>query len=239
MRASWPAKTLALAAFSTLLAVPAFAAGSPPQDLHGTWRLNDDLTARMMENERQSHPDDKGVQQRGESRRRGGPGDPGGMGGTPGGFEDEGRTRKEAPPPSFAGLNEVKIDQAAGKVTITDANGKTRVLWTDNRRVTDPDTPGGPSELRAKWDDDGSLVVEVQPKSSPKRTETWLVSNDRKLLYMTVEMENGRRGGTRIRRAYDAVVPEPKDKTKEPEKKPAAPAPTGDSELTRSGATRR
>ena len=65
--------------------------------------------------------------------------------------------------------------------------------------------------MRAKWDDDGSLVVRVTPKDGPRRTETWLVSNDRKLLYLTVELEGGTRMASTIRRAYSAAAPgEPK-----------------------------
>ena len=216
---------VALAAMTTLLASPLApfaeaAAAAPHQDLHGTWRLNDDLTARMMENERQSNPSERGgpttVTRRGKGPE--GPGGPGHFGG----FEDDGIERPDHPAPSFAGLTEVKIEQSADKVVLTDSAGRQRTYWTDNRKSTDPQSPHGPAEVRAKWDDDGSLVVTITPKGNePRRTETWLVSNDRKLLYLTVEMEGNRRAGSKIQRAYNAVAPAPAGEPK----KEAAPAP--------------
>jgi len=208
---------LAFTAFSTLLAGPALAA-SQRQDLHGTWRLNEDLTARMKESQGQEARPERRRMDGGTGRR--GPGDPGAglPGGLPGGgdFEEppEKLQRESAPP--LAAINEVTIEQAADKVTITDGHGHKRVLWTDNRKARDEQAPGGPAQVRAKWDDDGSLVVEVTPAKGPRRTENWLVSNDRKLLYLTVEMEGGR-PGSRIRRAFSAATPG------EPAKKPETP----------------
>jgi hypothetical protein len=218
-------RTLALVALSTVLAGPALAAGSSAaqrQDLHGIWRLNEDLTARMKESQgREGRPEGRRMDGGMGRRGPGGPGDPGGLpGGLPGGgdFEEPPeKSQHENAAPPLTTLNEVTIEQAADKVTITDGYGHKRVLWTDNRKARDEQAPGGPAQVRAKWDDDGSLVVEVTPAQGPRRTETWLVSNDRKLLYLTVEMADGRLGG-RIRRAYSAAAPgEP---AKKPEPKP-------------------
>jgi hypothetical protein len=198
---------VAVTAVAALLAYPlaAGAAAAPHQNLHGTWRLNDDLTARMMENERQANPAARGGPTT-VTRRPKGPEGPGGPGHF-GGFEDDGIERPDHPAPSFSGLNEVTIEQSADKVVLTDSTGRQRTYWTDNRKSTDPQAPGGPAEVRAKWDDDGSLVVTITPKGNePRRTETWLVSNDRKLLYLTVEIEGNRRAGGKIQRAYSAAV---------------------------------
>jgi hypothetical protein len=206
MRALKTGKILAaLLAASTLAA----AAPSKPQDLHGTWRLNEDLTARMRESERQQEggrPRFGGV---GGGGRRGGPG------GLPGGgFEDPPRNGWRGPEPSVEALAEITIEQTATQVTFTDAAGHKRTFTTDNHKVRDEQLPGGPAEVRAKWGDSGSLVVEIAPDKGPKRTETWVVSNDRKLLYLTVEMQGGPRLGFKIRRAYDAAAP---GETKKPE----------------------
>jgi len=223
--------TLAIAALlaSPLAPLAAAAAGAPHQDLHGTWRLNDDLTARMMENERQSNPSARGgpttVTRRGKGPE--GPGGPGHFGG----FEDDGIERPDHPAPSFSGLNEVKIEQSADKVVLTDSAGRQRTYWTDNRKSTDPESPHGPAEVRAKWDDVGSLVVTITPKGNePRRTETWLVSNDRKLLYLTVEMEGNRRAGSKIQRAYNAVA---EGEPKKPEAAAAPPPPPPPSQRRR------
>lgn len=199
MRAPKAGKILA-----TLLAASALAAAPPskPQDLHGTWRLNEDLTARMRESERQqegARPRFGGMAGGG---RRGGPG------GTPGGgFEDPPRSGWRGPEPSVEALAEITIEQSADRVTFTDSAGHRRSFATDNRKVRDEQLPGGPATVRAKWDDAGSLVIEMDPDKGPKRTETWVVSNDRKLLYLTVEMQGGPRPGFKIRRAYDAAAP--------------------------------
>jgi hypothetical protein len=196
MRPMQIGKTLAALLAASLLVA---ASPAPPQDLHGTWRLNEDLTARMRESERQQEGrPDLGV--RVGSPRRGGPG------GLPGGgFDVPPDGGRRGPEPSVEALSEITIEQTATEVTFTDSAGRKRVLPTDNRKVRDENLPGGAATLRAKWDNTGSLVVDVDPDKGPRRTESWVVSNDRKLLYLTVEMQGGPRLGFKIRRAYDAA----------------------------------
>jgi hypothetical protein len=190
-------------------AARAAAAPTGPQDLHGTWQLNEDLTARMRESERQQEGRPAFGGRGGMAGRR-----PGGLPG--GGFEDPPRGGR-GPEPSVEALAQITIEQTADKITFTDAAGHQRVFITDNRKVRDEQLPGGPAETRARWDDNGSLVIEVNPDKGPKRTETWMVSNDRKLLYLTVEMQGGPRPGFKIRRAYNAAAP---GETKKPETPP-------------------
>lgn len=167
-------------------------------DLSGKWHLNEDLTARLRESDRQEHP--------GGGTFRAGPPRGGGVGGTPGGGpagsfggfrRHEGRDLQG----SMESLKDLTIEQTADTVTVTDAEGHQRVLHTDGRKVKDETFFGGAAQVRSSWSKDGSLVVEVKPDEGPPRTETYTVSNDRKLLYVTTEMEEGRR----FRRAYDAV----------------------------------
>jgi hypothetical protein len=99
-------------------------------------------------------------------------------------------------------LKDLTIQQTAETVTVTDAEGHQRVLHTDGHKVKDETFFGGTAQVRSYWSKDGSLIVEVKPEDGPTRTETYTVSNDRKLLYVTTEMEGGR---MRFRRAYDAV----------------------------------
>ncbi|MFL6196425.1 MAG: hypothetical protein ACJ75H_19750 [Thermoanaerobaculia bacterium] len=186
-------------------AAPANAAAAPakPQDLHGSWRLNEDVTARMRENQ-------------GEARPGGRMGPPGGMRPQGGGIGGRGRG-PGGPGGMIPPFNEITIEQTAETVTFTDGADHKRVLWTDNRKVRETEGPGGPAEVRARWDQNGSLVVQVTPDQGPKHTETWLVSNDRKLLYLTVEMESEGRPGFKVRRAYDAIpAGEAKKKTEPP-----------------------
>ncbi|HEY0511449.1 MAG TPA: hypothetical protein VGH73_06075 [Thermoanaerobaculia bacterium] len=217
MRALKRGQTLALAALVALTA--GAAAPAQRQDLHGAWRLNEDITARMRESQREGR-----VTVEGGLERRGGMGGPRGPGGSPagGGFEDPKRIQRDGDAPSFAALSAVTIEQTPEKVTITDADGHPRVYWTDNRKVRDEKLPDGPAEVRAKWDENGSLAVQVLPAKGPRRTETWTVSNDRKLLYLSVEVEGGRQG-MKIRRAYDAVAAGQPREPKKPETPPAPP----------------
>lgn len=194
-----------------LLAVPSLgsAVETPKPALQGTWRLNEDITARMMEGLRsQGGPGGGREGFRGRPPGGGGRGGgrPGGMGG---GSGPEGRRGEGGPRPSLDAFDVLTIAQTDTEVTITDKNGHARVLKTDGSKVRDEAAPGGPAELRTKWGKDGSLVVKVKPQEGPARTETYVVSNDGKHLYLTVEMEGGgRRPAFKIRRAYDPAPAE-------------------------------
>jgi hypothetical protein len=233
---------LALAGTAAIL--PASPAATPlPADsaspahspsLEGTWTLNEDLTARMRESDQQR--DGKkgaggGFGHRGGGGRRGTgqPGEPGEPGEPPGGPSTEivGENpahEEEVPRPTFVELSQLTISQRDRQVTITDRNGHARVLTTDGSKVKDDKAPGGPAEISAKWDRDGSLVVQVRPAKGPKRTESYIVSDDRKHLYIVVDIDGqGTRPNVKIRRAYDPATP--------PEK-PAAPGESSGEEDT-------
>jgi hypothetical protein len=219
-RPVWTLGLLALAA-----ALPVFAAGgdqpkpNAPQrpNLQGTWKLDEDLTARMREEDRPQGRMGGGFhggmgRGGGGWGRRGGGGFPGGpRGGEMGG--SEGRSRG-GPPPSFAALDELTIVQQGDAVTITDRDGHARMLKTDGSKVRDEQAPGGPVELRARWEKDGTLTVKVKPDDGRSRTESYIVSDDGKHLYVTYVIEGGGRD-FKIRRAYDPVE----------ETKPAASTP--------------
>jgi hypothetical protein len=179
------------------------------KSLQGTWKLNEDITARMMEGLRR---DSRPAGPRGGGER--GPGDrPGGPGGTaPPPFRRDGglRTRFEA-------LDELTISETATEVTITDKDGRRRVLKTDNSKIRDESLPGGPAQVRARWEK-GSLVVEVKPDQGPRRTETYVVSNDRKHLFLTLTMEpdGDRTPEMKVRRAYDPASDPASDPAADP-----------------------
>lgn len=224
-RLDWAIGLVALTAAAVLLSASASDRPEPQRpNLQGTWKLNEDLTARMRQDDR-SQGDAGGAH--GGMGRRGGGGGMGrgggrrGGGGFPGGSpsgepgETGNRERQGEAPPSFAALDELTITQQGSQVTIADKAGNTRVLKTDSSKIRDEKAPGGPVELRASWDRDGILTVEVKPDKGPKRTESYIVSNDGKHLYVTLTLDrNGRE--VKVRRAYD---PAPDEK---------APAPEGD-----------
>ncbi|HEX3554609.1 MAG TPA: hypothetical protein VIA62_15410 [Thermoanaerobaculia bacterium] len=221
----WAIGLVALTAAAVLLSASASDRPEPQRpNLQGTWKLDEDLTARMRQDDRSQGGAEGfhggmgrrggggGGMGRGGGRRGGGfpGGSPNGESGQPGERERQGEAA-----PSFAALDELTITQQGGQVTIADKAGNTRVLKTDNSKVRDEKAPGGPVELRASWDKDGILTVQVKPDKGPKRTESYILSNDGKHLYVTLTLDrNGRE--VKIRRAYD---PAPDEK---------APAPEGD-----------
>ncbi len=192
-------RTRPLVLILAILALPGVAASAretpPPPDLSGTWRFNDEVTWRMMQ----------GMREREAGPRGGMRGRPGGGAPLPdaGGGPRSPRVAPVEPPAFLKDLDEVTIVQKDGAVTITDGSGRSRVLWTDGRKMRDESEPGGPATVRASWKD-GSLVVKVKPEKGPGRTESWLVSNDRKRLFLTLTLEKD--APFPMRRAYDQVA---------------------------------
>ena len=228
---------LALAGTAAVLSAASAEPPSPaqPPSLQGTWTLNEDLTARMREDDQQ-HGTKKGsgggFGRHGGGRRGGGGGGGGQGGNTPDGStatadSSTDGSHPEGDHPAFAAQSELTITRQGQVVTITNKDGKARVLHADGSKVKDDNAlGGGPAEIQTKWDKDGSLVVQVKPAKGPKRTETYIVSDDGKHLYVVLDVEGeGSRPEFKIRRAYDPAPP--------PEK-PSAPAETageGDTEL--------
>jgi hypothetical protein len=211
---AWTLGLLALAGTATLLRGADKAAPQHPS-LTGTWTLNEDLTARMREDDQQSAPHNGafggGMGRRGGGGHRGGGRYPGGGspgGGTEGSAEAP-REQGEGQRPNFAALDTLTITQAGNQVTVTDQEGHARVFRADGSKVRDDKAFGGPAEVQASWDPEGGLVVQIKPDKGPKRTESYIVSNDGKHLYIVLTLE-GDRGTRKIRRAYDPAPPEEK-----------------------------
>lgn len=187
-------------------ALPARGADPARPNLQGSWLLNTDLTARLSKDQPVQGGDPRAAGGR-DDRRGPGLGNIGPIGGggdhsapgitdwSPARERHEADLRREA----VASLDSLTIVQQAGQVTITDQAGHARVLKTDGSKVRDQG-PAGPAQLRARWDQDGSLVVEVKPDKGIRRTESYVVSNDGKHLYLTVTIA-GQAG--EILRAYD------------------------------------
>jgi hypothetical protein len=205
-----PLGVVAVAGIAAVLLSPTLPArGAEPRrpNLQGTWTLDPDLTARLSKDQPGREGDDRGGNGA-DSRHRQGLGSVGPIGG--GGHDELGigdyspaRERHEAElrREVVASLDSLTIAQQAGQVTITDQDGHARVLKTDGSKIRDQG-PAGPAQLRARWDEDGSLVVEVKPDKGTRRTESYVVSNDGKHLYLTVTIA-GQAG--QILRAYDPV----------------------------------
>lgn len=208
LRIGW--KMSLLAVLVSILPALAATEKSPPPDLSGKWELNEDVTYRMMQGarERGFGGGHGGMRGPGGGRPPGGTG--GGGGRHPGGgsrpvFGDGGGGPEHRERLSMESLDELTITQQEGVVTIMDSTGRSRVLHTDGKKAREEEAPGGPATVKAKWKD-GALEVRVKPAEGPKRTETWVITNDRKRLFLTLTVDGGPR--MPIRRAYDLVVPE-------------------------------
>jgi hypothetical protein len=230
-------------ALALLAALPALAsgtAGTPPASLQGTWELNPDLTAQLRKDEPKPS---RGAGRQGGGGfgghgRGGGGGGFGSRGGRARGGGDEGggsggaRAGDEEPAGEVSaegGLPRLTIAQQGDQVTITGAGGHARALKVGGGKLRDDAAPGGGAEVQASWDQDGSLLVDVKPDKGPHRTESYLVSNDRKHLYVTTTVSRRFQGDAKRVRAYD-LVPAPA-----PEAAPApgaSPSPPGPSSST-------
>jgi hypothetical protein len=225
-------RAAAWGALALLVTFPVGAA-APPASLQGTWELNPDLTAQLRKDEAKSS---RGAGRQGGGgggfgrhggggRGGGGFGGGGGRGygsrgdrsgddsaGGSGGKSGNGENGQEE---TGGGLARLTIVQQGAQVTITNPQGKARALKVDGSKVRDESGPGGPAQVQAKWDDDGSLLVDVKPDKGSHRTESYVVSNDHKHLYVTTTVSRRLQGDAKMVRAYDLV----------PETAPETPAP--------------
>ena len=218
-----PALGLTLAA-AALPAEPA-RDGSHP-DFSGHWKLNrersDDPRAKMQEGLRSRSPGGMGGPGMGGSMgggRSGGPG-PGRGGGPPDGA---GRGAGERSDPERlkqreAAQAELEIEHQEPELTITDAVGQRRFLYTDGRESRRDGDDGQSLQVRTRWKD-ARVVVESQGGRG-KVTETYrLAAEGRELIVETRLEGQGPGGAVSFKRVYDLVTDQP------PPAGPPAPAP--------------
>lgn len=91
------------------------------------------------------------------------------------------------------------------KISITDAGGRERVLYTDGRKLEEEHSYGGTTNVVTRWKD-GRVEVVSTPEHGPKVTETYAITADHSQLTVTTTFQGGRRDLT-IRRVYQATPP--------------------------------
>ncbi|MDP1572416.1 MAG: hypothetical protein Q8L86_20645 [Vicinamibacterales bacterium] len=204
----------ALVLVAALVLWPSTAGAQGRDALAGVWRLNNDLTSTPPDIDA-SRPPDSGQRPRAGMGGSGGPGGrvgPGRMGGSAGGGQESPRDRQrmrtllrragDAP----ARLT-VVLDGA--RVLLTDNQGRTTTLPTDNRKQ-ELVTGDGEIEVRAKWDND-ELVVEEDFGSRMKITYYYAATTvgERRQLRVRVAISggpsgrDGRGGPPPLTRVYD------------------------------------
>jgi hypothetical protein len=138
----------------------------------------------------------------------GGAGSSGGSGGRHGsGSGTGGEPAAPGPDPeALAALETLTISHAEPKLTITDASGRERVVFTDGRVVEEERSHGGKTKVEAQWKD-GRIEIVSKPATGAKVTEAFSITADGSHLTVTTKLEGGRSGTITIRRIYDAVKP--------------------------------
>ena len=102
---------------------------------------------------------------------------------------DDGSSLRE----TLARAQTLEIRHEEPRLSIIDANGRERVVYTDGRKTEEERSAGGTTKVRARWKD-GRVEVTSVPEKGPKITETFSVTADRTQLMMTLSFER-RRGG--------------------------------------------
>lgn len=224
--------TLVLALAAAVAAAPPLAAVDLP-NLSGAWQLNKDQSddpQKVMQDARSS--DGGGGRSGGFSGggMGGGMGRHHGGGGSRGGSGDSSSSGSGGFDERQAALETLQIDHKDPSLSITDAAGRARTLYTDGRKTEEEHSYGGTTAVTASWKD-GHLEVVSKPESGAKITETYAVAADHSQLTVTTKVEGGRRGSYTIRRVYDAAKPgsaRPGAPNRAPSPKPAPPQDDGE-----------
>lgn len=199
---------LVLACLTLLLCLGAAAPTTSQklEDLEGSWKLNEDLSqdARAMRpgggRGRMGGPPPGGGRRGGGGRS----GPPPGRG--PGG--GEGFQRPQLPPGQIVamagGATSLHIETEGPQLTVTYGVDNRLLLFTDGRKVRTAQEEGEEIVQRTRWRDE-HLEIETTG-GRVKITELWVLTNDRKRIFATVEMNlPGGRGKASFRRVWDRV----------------------------------
>jgi hypothetical protein len=187
-------------------------------DLTGTWKLDKDASDDPQKAMREAGPSEGARGGYGREGSMGGGGGGMGMGrghghgGSSGGSwhgGDRGESGEQGRPDwseSFAALETLQITDREPMLTITDAYGHERVVYTDGRKTQEEHSHGGTTTVRASWKD-GHVQVVSTPETGQKVIETYAVAADGSQLTVTTTIEGGRRSPITILRIYDSARP--------------------------------
>ena len=198
-------------------------------NLSGAWQLNKDASddpEKVLQEARSSGGarGGGGGLAGGTGMGRGGRGH--GGGGRSGQGGDGGASTSQSAGDWFAATSSLQIKHVEPSLSITDAAGRERVVYTDGRKTEEERSHGGTTVMTASWKD-GRVEMVSRPETGAKITESFSVTADGSQLTVTTKIEGGRGGGVTIRRVYDAVKASAPRPT--PQARPQAPAPPTDS----------
>lgn len=219
-------------ALRLMLAGTVIAPAAEMPNLSGDWQLNRDQSddpEKVMKEARSSGGSGGSGYSGGGMGRGGGRHGGGGFGGG-GGRGSSGRSESgdtSSAGGGYAALQTLQIKHQEPSLTITDAAGRERALYTDGRKTQEERSHGGTTAVTASWKD-GHLEVVAKPENGGKIVETYAVSADHTQLTVTTRVDNSRGGSFTIRRVYDAVQPGAPKPTPPARRAPATPPPPED-----------
>jgi hypothetical protein len=192
-------------------------------DLSGTWKLNTSQSDDPQQKFKDSAPSGGSGDSTDSAPPSGGGGGWGGHHGGHGGGHRRGGGGGDSGqgPSAMEGRDQLVIKHTDPELTITDASGRERVLYTDGRKLEEERSYGGTTKVQTVWKD-GHVEVTSQSEKGPKIVQDYAVSADGSQLTVTTQID-GRRKVT-IHSVYDAVH--------EPPPTTPAPEPPGDIEVT-------
>lgn len=133
----------------------------------------------------------------------------GGRGGAPDGPD----------PDLFEGFETLMIEHREPRLSITDAAGRTRVVFTDGRKVEEESSSGGKRKVRAVWKD-GHVEISSNPAQGPKWVSALAVSADRSQLRLTTRIDGERGTVITIHLVYEPASSKPRPSTTPPAELP-------------------
>ena len=188
-----PGPRFARVPLAALVWVSAFGLGAMDlPDLSGTWRLNKDQSDTFKSSAWPS---------RGANASPGGGFGRGGV--HIGGRRGDGGRGGGLDPDVAAAFQTLVIEHKDPRLSITDALGRSRVVYTDGRKTEEEHSHGGTTKVEAQWKD-GRVEIVSKPETGSKSTEDFSVAADHSQLRVTIKVE-GERGDSTIHLVYDAL----------------------------------
>lgn len=103
------------------------------------------------------------------------------------------------------GSKNLTIDSAGIELRLAYGEDRRQVLYTDGRKISQKDEEGKEIVRQARWRE-GHLEI-VTKSERAKITEVWTLTNDRKRIFATVEIDlSGPMPSLSFRRVWDRVV---------------------------------
>ncbi len=131
-----------------------------------------------------------------------------------------GRGAPESPEADlFEGFETLMIEHREPRLAITDAAGRTRVVFTDGRKVEETRSSGGKRKVSAVWKD-GHVEISSKSVQGPNWLTTLAIAADRSQLRVTTRIDGERGTFITIHLVYEPASSKPR-----PSKTPPADLP--------------